>query len=711
MRFQIICLAVAGLTACGGSTTGGQGGSTSANEGGSTTTSSAACERTSWVAGSTEYCQGRLIYRDYVYDDYGADGGLISPDPALLNLGNRAGSHGSPLANTPSLLAPTAGDKRYPAGLENTADLVKLTLAIDGSELVADFELNTLFNADDALAAIAIDTDNNPATGGGAWTPLKTASQGWEVLKVFSAGNPQTNHIIGRLPLPAGNAWRVQAAVAQKDGTVMNVAFRGIDEQAKAGTLPDQILPGSGDFWEDRQAAALGSGDISGFGEVVQVADLRGGVTRVAPKPTGFHQRVYTSQYTLGEGIKMTGVPGRHGDTKLPCEQYFHYLGKYQPYGVYLPNGMGAGASARPGVQLVMHGCEANHASQVNEPNMQKQFGDDLNRILVSPLGRGPYGFYSGISERDVLDALADVETTYDTDKERVFSSGYSMGGYGAMRMAALYPDRFAGVVSWVGFTGDLTNTVLPGNPLPALLTTLGAASTIPNFANGASIGAAENVIDFLGNLRHVPGAYVYGALDELVHVTSSLALAQRLDSVGVPYKFYLHPVAEHLTFMLLDGWQKEATYTKDLVRVKSPTQVTYRTDLAFNYPEYGIAHDKAYWVSGITGRTAGYSDVDLNVPGCGGSAWTLAGGQDAGVDPVPWVATLRGITGSQPVAVASKIEGSLRNVSALQIDAVATCLKGKAVSYVIDSDGPVQLRLSDGRSLTLPAGVSQGSF
>lgn len=707
MRFQIICLAFAGLTACGGGNSDSPSGTTHTTPS-PAETGTTACERSSWVAGSTELCQGRLVYRDYVYDDYGADAGVISPDPVLLNLTNRMGGRGSPLANTPSLLAPSAGDKRYPAGLENTADLVKLTLAIEGGELVADFELNTLFNADDALAAIAIDSDNNPATGGGAWTPLKTASQGWEVLKVFSAGNPVSNHIIGRLPLPAGSRWRVQAAVAQKDGTVMNVAFRGIDEQARAGTLPDQILPGSGNFWEDRQAAVLASGDISAFGEVVQVADLRNGVSRAAVKPTGFHQRVYTSQYTLGEGIRMSGVPGRHGDTQLPCEQYFHYLGKYQPYGVYLPAGTAAG---KPGVQVVMHGCEANHASQVNQPNMQKQFGEDLNRILVSPLGRGPYGFYSGLSERDVLDALADVEMTYATDKERVFSSGYSMGGYGAMRLAALYPDRFAGVVSWVGFSGDVTNLPLPGNPLPDLLTQLGQASTIPNFAYGTGIGRAENIIDFLGNLRHVPGAYLYGALDELVQVSSSLALAQRLDEVGVPYQFYLHPVADHLTFMLLDGWQKEATYTGDLVRVKSPSRVSYRTDLAYNYPEYGIAHDKAYWVSGITGRAAGYSDVDLSAPGCGGSAWALASGQDAGTDPVPWVATLRRITGSEPVAVAAKITGSLRNVSALRIDADATCLKGRTVSYDIDSDGPVQLRFSDGRSLTLAAGASQGSF
>ncbi|MEL0028871.1 MAG: hypothetical protein VW625_09470, partial [Perlucidibaca sp.] len=120
---MITLLATAGLSACGGGSSGGATGSAAGDvSGGSTDTS--ACARSSWVAGTTELCRGALVYRDYLYDDYGADTGLISPDPALLNLGNRAGHLGSPIANTPSLLAPTAGDKRYPAGLENTADLV-----------------------------------------------------------------------------------------------------------------------------------------------------------------------------------------------------------------------------------------------------------------------------------------------------------------------------------------------------------------------------------------------------------------------------------------------------------------------------------------------------------------------------------------------------------------------------------------------------------
>lgn len=677
------------LTACGGRDTS-ESNSSSRNE-------VVDCERSSWVAGSTELCNGQVIYRDYVYDDYGADTGLISVEPSLLNVSNRGGSRGLPFANTPGLLAPAAGDKRYPPGLENSADLVNLTLSIDSGELVVNAELNTMFNADDALLAVAIDTDNNSATGGGQWLPLQVASAGWDVLKVFSEGNPETNRIIGRMPLPEGNVWRIQAAVAQKDGTVMNVAFRGTNEEAKAGTLPNQILPGSGNLWEDKQAAALGRGDISEFGFVVNVSDMINGVTQFAEKPTGFHQRVYTSKYTLGEGVSFSGVAGRHGDTMLPCEQYFNYLGKYQPYGVYVPD-----SSVQPGLQVVMHGCEANHASQINQPNMQQQFGDGLNRILVSPLGRGNYGFYSDISERDVLDVMADIEAHYDTDKDRTFISGYSMGGYGAMRLAALYPHRFAGLVSWVGFSGDITNLPLPINPLPDLLRQLGQASMIPNFANGTSFGAAENIIDYLGNLRHIPGAYVYGALDELVQVTTALAIERRLASNNVPYQFYLHPVAEHLTFILLDEWQKEAAYTKDLVRVQNPTQVTYRTNLASAFPEYDIIHDKAYWISGIRSEREGYSDVDLSVPGCGGSRPILTSRPDLGFKPLPWISTARAVSGTEQIPAQAIISGILNNVSELEIDVVATCLANQSVRVDVRTDTPVLIRLSDGRSVTV---------
>lgn len=617
----------------------------------------------SWLAGAVDLCDGTLVYRDYLYDDYGAD------DPAFPNTAN---------TTTGSLSRP-AGDARYDAGNVNSADLVDLKLRIDGATLHVEAEMAALFNADSTIVALAIDSDNNPATGGGEWGDLvaldstKLTSTGWDVLATFDDGNPATNLVTGSMPRPAGDTWRVQAVTAKKDKTVMNVAFRGVDERTVTGA-----------WWEDKQAAALADGDISAFGHTVSVAQMTGGATQLAAHDApGFHQRVYTSKYTLGagEGVDYAGVPGRHGATTQVCEQEFHFLGKYQPYGIFVPDKPGP-----HGMQLALHGCNANHSSLVDQPGMQQQLGTDLNRVVVVPLGRGPIGYYSDISEADVLDVMADVESTYPIDLERVFAGGYSMGGYGAFRFSMLYPDRFAGFVSWVGFTGECSN-----NPV----------GDDTGFCESGAIG---NVIDFTRNTRHVPGVMIYGGADELVHATSAAAMQQSFEAAGVPYAWYMHPAAEHLTFAVVDKWPKEAAYTKGLVRVTRPARVVYRTDKSLAYPEYAIKHDAAYWVSAIKARGDGYSDVDLTTMACGGSVPTYTTGNNAGVEPLPWVSEFRNITGTSALQQADRLEGSLVNVASLKVDVADTCLAGRALSYKLTTDGPLTLVLSDGRTISLAA-------
>jgi pimeloyl-ACP methyl ester carboxylesterase len=632
-----------------------------------------ACHANSWVAGTTELCEGRLIYRDYVYDDYGADTGAPSFPP--IQAGN---------------LSPSAGDVRYPEGAENTADLVRLELRLDGDQVRVEFELNTLYKADQTIAALAIDTDGDPTTGGGTWPGLGIRSAGWDEIHEFRQGDPVKNIISGSFPKPPGTTWRLWAVTAQADGTVMNVAFRGPDEGAAA----KGVGGAQGDFWEDHQAAALGKGDITEFSTSVDVADLEHGVTRAAEVGPGLHQRVYTSQYTLppGEGVSLHGIPGRHGDTGYPCEQGFHYLGKYQPYGIYVPTKDGP-----HGVQLVLHGCSANHASLINQPGMQHRFGEDLNRILLVPLGRGPVGFYSDISERDVLDALGDTLGHYDVDFDEIFSGGYSMGGYGTLRFAALYPQLFAGATNWVGFTGDVFNTPLPNNPI----------------AGQSPDGAVGNVIDFIGNLRNIPIVNLYSGEDELVHLTTALALQSAFLASDVVHDFYLHPIGEHLTYAILDDWQKEAKFNEGL-RLKTPSHVTFRTDPSLDYPQYKITHDRAYWVSGIVGRDAGYVDVDVLSRGCGLPDPVFETGNDAGSGPAPllWLRQFRRVVGETAVSAANRIEAVLGNVASFRIEDEPACLTTAPIAYRVATDGPVRIDFSDGRHLALDsAGTHEGTL
>ena len=736
---------VALIAACGGGGSSSPAPAPNNNPGSPPTTetpeltppiTSISCDRDSWVAGTVELCDGALIYRDYIYDDYGADTGLIGISPTngidLLNVLSRGGEFGNPQATTPGLLSPTAGDQRYPAGLENTADLAKLTLQLDGDVVNVTFELNTLYGSTDALAVLAIDTDNDRATGGGDWDDLGIRSDGWDKLYRFEQGDPLSNTLSGSIPAPDSPIWRIQAVVAQANGTVMNLAFRGPNEMARAGSVPEQFLPDAGNFWEDIQAKVLANGDISQFGHTVNRADLENRINQEPAQTKGFQQRVYTSEYTLppGEGVSLQGVPGRQGDTNIPCEQYFHYLGRYQPYGFYVPEGEGPF-----GLQMILHGCEANHASQINQRNFQAAFADNQNRILAAPLGRGPTGFFSDISERDVRDVQADVERHYPIDSSKRIISGYSMGGYGAMRMASLYPQDYAAGVNWVGFTGSLLNLPLThelinegeipvaGSLLDSLVNDIPilgdffnledqlslALSPVHEIQESSTIGAVDNVYDYVSNLQHVPFAHVYSGADELVHVTTSLGLEERLLEGEMPYQFYLHPVAEHLTYILIDQWSKEARYITDRAQRENPARVTYRYEPANAYPEYDIQHNHAYWLSALSERSQEAVQIDLTTHACGAEQYEAETTVlEGGTEVLPWVGSHRTLTQTGEEAASASLTGSLKNLHQGTIDVAATCLEG-GFEYDLISDGPATLMLSDGRSIDVSQGQNQG--
>ncbi|HET7567533.1 MAG TPA: prolyl oligopeptidase family serine peptidase [Gaiellaceae bacterium] len=613
----------------------------------------AACGSGSWIGGSTDICHGVLVYRDYVYDDYGADTGLVGASTTCPTKGGG--------------VTPT-GDQRYPAGEEDTADLRELRLTVTGTRLVVTFTLNALFDQASTVAALAIDTDNDPATGGGAWPGLDVSSSGWDTFASFRAGmpgvtvDPAANTITASIPRPAGTTWRVQAATAQADGTVMNVAFRGLDEQ--------------GGWFENEQAAALATGDVSRFGQTVDVKDLQDGTTQVEPVGPGVHERVYESAYTLGRGEGMTyeGI----SDDPRPLGATFNYVGPYQPYGIYIPDKPGP-----HGLQAILPGLCVGIDARMASKSIETQFGEARNRILIAPLGRGPNGWYTGPGERDVLDAVADAEQSYDVDPSQVLVSGESEGGYGAFRTAELNPDRFAGAITWVGYTDCLNETPLAGScPL---------------------YGADMDPVDFVSNLRWVPTGMLYSGADELVHVETAVAMQQAFAATGGPYIWWMHPAAEHDTYAVLDDYRKEALWSASLARPADPPEVTYRYDPATDDPAFGLVHDHAYWLSAIATAAAGAGSVDLTTQGCGGALPVTSPTTGEGTDPVPWTSIGAAVTGATPLVQAPRLSGTLGNVAALTVDAAATCLAGAPIQYDLTTDGPATVRFTDGRTLVLP--------
>src|SRR5207249_1249684 len=64
---------------------------------------------------------------------------------------------------------------------------------------------------------------------------------------------------------------------------------------------------------------------------------------------------------------------------------------------------------------------------------------------LVAPTNRRPFGFdWEDWGRLDALEVLDHAQQLLQTDPQRTYLTGHSMGGHGAWQVGATYPDRFA---------------------------------------------------------------------------------------------------------------------------------------------------------------------------------------------------------------------------------------------------------------------------
>src|SRR5207237_821789 len=118
----------------------------------------------------------------------------------------------------------------------------------------------------------------------------------------------------------------------------------------------------------------------------------------------------------------------------------------------------------------------------------------------------------------DLLLALLDeVESRYKIDKNRVYLTGLSMGGFGTWNLGLAYPDRFAAIAPICG-GGDSVGILLP-DPKKAK-----ALKTLPVWA-------------------------FHGAKDNTVKLDESQRMVDALRKIGNDAKLTVYPEAAH------DSW------------------------------------------------------------------------------------------------------------------------------------------------------------
>jgi pimeloyl-ACP methyl ester carboxylesterase len=463
---------------------------------------------------------------------------------------------------------------------------------------------NTLASASVPIAEWTFDRDDNAATGGSTWaggagvrsagidTALTMSSRGAQLIALPSGKvltklpvtvDMASQSFVTRIPksvLPVSGSWRIRlaAGLADSAGTgfaappdalptqpaVYNVTFRRFDQE-----------PVSDDYWDDMaQTRALRTGDVSSFSDVVTWSKLAHRVATAPPQPFGWSDRWYVSDVDLGPGIVTSPSTIEDGQP--------NYLGRVQPYGIYIPRSYRRGHPMP--LTFLLHSLTQNQNQYAaTTPNFSRLACEDRHSICVTTLGRGPDGDYFDYAELDFWQVWHSVAAAFSLDPDRTLLCGYSMGGLGTNALAMAHPDLFAKAVTLAGAVGDVPT---------------------------------------LGNLRWIPTYLAGGVADELVPVTIERAEADGLAALGDRYRWVVYPAVDHVAFELADSFSDAAKFMGDAKRVRNPGTFTFRwfpsnggglsgnqiTSGGISWtqlPKYGVGTTGAYWVRNLAARSS----------------------------------------------------------------------------------------------------------
>ena len=539
------------------------------------------------TSGTGRLAGGGLYWTDWLYDDHGTT--TASPGGIAVTAGS-----------------PSFGTYIYPSGAAhaNGADIFQAAVLDRAHATYWRVDWSTLASAAVPIAEWTFDRDDNAATGASSWpaaagvhsagvdTALTMSSQGARLIAIASgkvlARLPVTvdmaaESFVTRIPksdLDPNGTWRIRLASGLSDaaGTgfarppltlpiqpaVYNVTFRRVDQEPIAYS-----------YWDDQaQTLALATGNVSKFSHVVRWAELARH-TRTSPiQPLGWSDRWYVSAAKLGDGIVT--------DPSSILDNAANYLGRVQPYAIYLPR------SYRPSHQapltFLLHSLTQNHNQYAaTTPNFSKLACEDRHSICVTTLGRGPDGDYLDYAELDFWQVWHSVATAFSLDPDRTVLSGYSMGGLGTNQLAMAHPDLFAKAVTLAGAVGGVPS---------------------------------------LANLRWVPVYLAGGVTDELVPLTIEQAEANGLASLGYRYRWVIYPAVDHVAFELADAFADAAHYMGETKRVRNPGEFTFTWmpsdggGLGGNQligggmswtqlPKYGVGTTGDYWLRHLEARSA----------------------------------------------------------------------------------------------------------
>ena len=681
----------------------------------------------SHTSGTGLLAGGASLWTDFLYDDHGA-------------LGSPAGIVA---AESVSNLAPVHGGFSYPAGAAkgNGADIFTAAVGYAAGASYWRVDWNTLADANVPIAEWTLSTGAASPASGESWPAnaglrsagiqyaLVVSAQHAELLEVASgtpvAGaslhtevNMAAHSFIVRIPtsvLPVSGSWKVRLAaglsnaagtefetVSPADGgipgrtNVYNVTFRSYQQEAElvcptealaepavASALEAELgaaegeqnhIPAAecGNMWmENDQANTLAGGDVSKYSLTVDWSLLAKKRSTPEPEPTGYSNRWYASPLHLGEGVVSAESPNTYtGPT---------YLGRVQPYAVYVPSTYNARKPTTLSWILHSLGANLNQYGAVAPSQLQEEC-QQRESICATTEGFSDGQWYYGAAQVDFWDVWHQLADSYDLNPDTTVMSGYSMGGFASYKLALEYPDLFAQSM-------PLEGPVICGTRV---------TPPLESYAGPGQCTSDGNTTPLIVNAKWIPYVMTYGAIDELVPFTGGVEQVEDFNKLGYRYYAVLYPAEDHMVFALQNDFAPAIAQLRPLERKQVPASFTFTWYPELVSSELGIGPTQDYWVGSLKARsseagklaTVHASSGALPEPQVSGEhhTGTTNGPTPAVTDSLTWS------EGASPPA-SQTLELSLTDVASLAVDTKAAKLK--CASATVSTDGPTMLTLT----------------
>lgn len=687
------------------------------------------------LGGTAITSRGEYVYQDYVMDDWGADDGLDArrteivdplteleprlyrPEIAQQAIEDQGGA--PPPFGTPVHY----GDAAPPEGLEDHADIEEVRIAADADTLFFLVRTTGMTEPDAAAVLVLIDTDE-----GGEFTHAAGVSSGAEreirvigsSVQIAQGADPTPcacdvarnadgfiNAIEFSVPRAAVGATGPTIRIALATGLttdgetfapvktgdaasdLINVAFR-FDEPARV--------------WMDHdQALALRDGNIDPFFTEVDLSKLETGTTEAFRPRPGYWERIYESDSPV---VRETTSNS-------------YWQGSFQHYGLYLPSTYDPARPTPATWWMHFRGGYA-HIAAAWLPGLISQLGEARGNIMIFPGARGRSSWYLGRGHEDFLEVWEDAMASFPIDEDRVYMSGYSMGGYASWLLPLLYPDRFAAsfpAASAVGKAFAWSGVGQYG----------GTDETDDGSEFQFKDAEPTLVAELAGNAANLGTVIYHGSNDELANPLGPLSMARELALRGYAHRYYNFLGAEHFTIAVYDEWTEAARYLDAFARDPNPARVVYtvkpsleRAVEQLEAPEgaaLDYSFDGAYWVDDLLVRRDDPEDTTvtgtIDALSLGNGYHEPVAVPEAGTagQIAPYV--MHGIRRERGTFIQPRNEFSvdLANLARARLDVDRMGLStGQPLTATVTTDGPVELLLDGPWSGAIPEveGVSE---